>query len=133
MSLIFGNSKSNRRGKNRWRYINDANIEAPENRDTNYKPKRCKYWTKIHCYRMDPVTHRIIPLHFISGDMYICETCRQREKIDRWFANLQRTEIPSTLEQFRRLKGRIRYNLNDDMPPNTDSCWKFYSIMADYE
>lgn len=82
---------------------------------------------------MDPVTHRIIPLHFISGDMYICETCRQREKIDRWFANLQRTEIPSTLEQFRRLKGRIRYNLNDDMPPNTDSCWKFYSIMADYE
>ena len=136
MSVIFGSSKRNRSGHNRWRYINDANIEAPENKRSDYEIKRCKYWAKRHCYRLDPTSHRIVPLHFITTGMYICDNCRQREKIDRWFANLERTEIPSTLPQFRTLKGRLiadskDYYLHPHLPANDNACWQFYSMLED--
>jgi hypothetical protein len=121
--------------RNKRRYTNDINIEDPSFSSKPYKPKRCMYYQRRHCWFKDPVSNVYIPLRFIAEDKYICANCETREKMNRWFYNLQQTEIPTVLPQFHKLKGRIvpkGEQIWDFGPPNDDPCWGFYNIYGAY-
>jgi hypothetical protein len=124
--------------KNPRRYQNDYKLDYDDEEEkyNKTKPIECKYKKIRNCYRKDPVSGVEIPLLIYSADTWICQNCKNKEKIDKWFINLQQTEIPSVLSQFHNLKGRLVYDINDKQngswtfgPSNDDKCWQFYSII----
>lgn len=127
---IYTNSNT----RNKRRYTNDINVEDPTF-SKPYKPKRCKNYPKKHCHYKDPVSNVVIPLIYLADDLYICANCQEAEKMDRWFYNLQQTEIPSVLPHFHSLKGRLipkGEQAWDFGPPNDDPEWRYYNIIGAY-
>ncbi len=124
----------------RRRYWNDYKLERSDTiREQKYKPKRCTNFNLRRCRTSDPVSGVKIPMLYVTDSVYICQVCKERETISKWFRRLQDTEIPSSLPQFRRLKGRLVYDIKDRKknwgfgPPNDDPCWQYYSILEEYE
>ena len=123
--------------RNPGRYLNDYKLQDNDSLPNESKPRQCINFDIRECRKIDPVSGAKIPLLYKSDGLWICQNCKEREAVSKWFRRLQDTEIPTVLPQFRNLKGRLIIPQGEQAwdfgPPNDDPCWQFHSIISAYE